>query len=1031
MEFVKLHESLENLHHGREKYRSYYIPAPSKAEAVSGNSSRVRLLNGDWDFCYYESFAKAFPESYLGEINFSKVEYGKIPVPSCWQTQGYDQHQYTNVRYPFPYDPPYVPDNNPCAVYRHTFGLSDTDIKFSSYLNFDGVDSCFYLWVNGQFVGFSQISHSTSEFDITKYVSAGTNELIILNLKWCAGSYLEDQDKLRMSGIFRDVYLLARPASHIRDYFVKTCIDLDGNSAEISIEFETAGHPEITCTLCAPDGSEIETKTGRDTIFKIAAPKLWNAENPVQYSLLLSTPDEFISQPVGLIKTEISDGILLINGVPIKFRGVNRHDSDPVTGYTISREHALHDLKLMKLHNINAVRTAHYPNAPWFYQMCAQYGFYVIAESDVEIHGTTSIFGGGGHTYGLLACDPRFEKAITDRQMSNVIQHKNCAAVVAWSLGNEAGYGPNFVSAAKWVKSYDPSRLVHYEGSVFMPAGENYDTSDLDFDSRMYPSFKDIDNYFATETGGPKKPYLLCEYAHAMGNGPGCLEDYHEKMYEYPRFSGGFVWEWCDHAVYAGKTPDGREKYQYGGDFGEFPHDGNFCMDGLVYPNRKPHTGLLEYKNVLRPIRAAWKGEPGMAGRSADVELLAHASRAGHSADAEPPAHVPHTIVLKNYLDFTNAADFADIHWQLLTDGDIAASGQMPCPSIPPHGKAEATIQLPQAGGDSSLLIRYVQKTGTALAPVGHELGFDQLTISKEISQPCIPKTGTVPAITTDGRLTTVTGSSFRYTFDRTTGLFDTMVKNGKTLLEKPMEFNIWRAPTDNDRNIKWVWQRAGYNRHTVKVYESTSYMQDKLAVIECTLSIGAVYIQRILDINARFEIDGSGVVKAKFDCHFNREFVSDSGKAFLPRFGIRMFMPRAFDSLEYFGYGPYESYIDKRRASWLGNFTSNVEAQHEDYIRPQENGSHYGCRRMSLSDGDMALRVANNETFSFNVSPYTQEELTKKAHNYELEPCGMTVVCIDHKQAGIGSNSCGPELLEKYWLADERFTFEFALAVE
>ena len=1001
MEFVKLHESLAKLHSGREKYRSYYIPASCKEETVSGNSSRVKSLNGNWDFCYYESFAKAFPESYNNELDLSKVVYKKITVPSCWQTEGHDRHQYTNVKYPFPYDPPYVPDDNPCAVYRHSFNISDADMTLKSYLNFDGVDSCFYLWINGEYVGFSQISHSTAEFDITKFVKAGANELILLNMKWCVGSYLEDQDKLRMSGIFRDVYLLSRPASHVRDYFVKTDITNDG--AEIFIELETVGNPDVTFTLHSPDGDTIETKAGNNALFKIANPQLWNAENPVQYNLLISTPDEFISQPIGVRKIEIVDGIVLVNDVPVKFRGVNRHDSDPVTGYTISREQALRDLELMKLHNINAIRTAHYPNAPWFYQMCAEYGFYVIAESDVEIHGTSTIYGGAqSKTFGLIACDPRFEDAIVDRQMSNVMQHKNCAAVVIWSLGNEGGYGPNFISAAKWVKGYDPSRLVHYEGSFHMPPGENYDTSVLDIYSRMYPSTQAIDDYFAAE--GEKKPYVLCEYSHAMGNGPGCLEDYQEKIFAHPGLCGGFVWEWCDHAVYVGTTPDNRDKYHYGGDFGEFPHDGNFCMDGLVYPSRKPHTGLIEYKNVLRPIRAMWKDAPGGA------------------------------VILKNHFDFTCASEFMDIHWQLLTGGIEVASGKMDCPPVPPHGEVELVLPFPQASGDSSLVIRYMQKVDTALVAAGYELGFDQLIISEDISVPCLPVAGAAPKLNSNGRIITITGENFRYEFNRTTGLFDTMVNNQKTLLERPMEFNIWRAPTDNDRNIVHHWRWAGYDRHTVKVYECEYSTQDKLAVIETKFSIGAVYIQRILDITARFEIDASGAVKVKLDCHFSRDFVSEVGadgtrrKAHLPRFGIRMFMPRAFDSLEYYGYGPYESYIDKRRASWLGVFTSSVDAQHEDYIKPQENGSHYGCRYMTLSDEDFTLRVANAETFSFNVSPYTQEELTAKAHNYELEPSGMSVVCIDYRQAGIGSNSCGPELSEKYWLAEERFNFEFML---
>ncbi len=1014
MQFTKFHEDPQVLHVGTCPNRSYYIPCAPGETDWEGLSSRVMSLNGTWGFRYEPSFADAFPETENGELMVDLDDLGEIPVPSCWQTQGFDHHQYTNVRYPFPFDPPYVPEDNPCGLYARTFTLSADQKALGCFLNFEGVDSCFYLWVNGEFAGYSQVSHSTSEFDISDLVKEGENELFVLVLKWCDGSYLEDQDKLRMSGIFRDVYLLFRPQNYVRDYFVHTDLNDDFTHADITVDLETVGEPAVSARLFTPDGdllAQAQAENGKLS-FSVDNPVLWNAEMPRQYELLLETPDECIHQKVGVRRIEVKGDVLYFNGQIIRFRGVNRHDSDPITGYTISRQQATKDLALMKLHNINAIRTSHYPNAPWFPQLCSEYGFYMIGEADLECHGTVTVYNGDNDTYGDIARDPRFEKAILDRSQRNVMRDKNCVAITMWSLGNESGYGPNIVNAGKWVKAYDPSRLLHYESVLHSEKDKAYDMTMIDVFSRMYASNEYIDDYFASSEdpmgSGARKPFVQCEYIHAMGNGPGGIKEYLEQMDKYPGFCGGFVWEWCDHAIYQGRTPDNLDKYGYGGDFGEFPHDDNFCMDGLVYPDRTPHTGLLEYKNGIRPLKARW--EDGV-------------------------------LYIKNNLDFTELSSYVSADYTISVDGETVAAGTLELPELLPHEEKAVpfTAELPEG---CSLLIASYTREDAPFVPAGHETGFDQLfPYGEPACAPIAPASSGTVSVQQDGRYITVSGDTFLYQFNRKTGLFDSLVNRNVSLLSLPMQWNLWRAPTDNDRNIRNVWQEAGYDRTTVRVYESQGSVENGVAVITCRLSIAAIYIQRILDIDARWEIDANGRLDASFHCVRNSDFVFGNGVQIwpehrgnvlsLPRFGVRLFMPETFSEVEYFGYGPMESYSDKHLASYLGRFASRVEDQHEDYIKPQENGSHFGTRDVVVSDGMTGLKATSDKPFSFSVSPFTQEELTEKKHDYELETSGYTVVCLDYKQNGIGTNSCGPLPELQYRFDEQEFTFRLVLETE
>lgn len=1024
MNLPKYYEDPKILHLGTMPYRSYYIPfetgkaASEILETAREDSKKVTMLSGDWKFHYYRNRFDADENFYSPEFNAG--DFDTIPVPGCWQILGYEMNQYTNVNYPFPYDAPYMPEENPCGAYIKKFSMEKDQLSQKNFLNFEGVDSCFYVWLNGKFLGYSQISHSTSEFEISDFLQMGENTLAVLVLKWCDGSYLEDQDKLRFSGIFRDVYIVSRPKEHIRDYFVKSEVSADCKKAKILVDLEFYKE-EVPVTFTLLDADENESRYSTDgkrlfhagkgkvlgtgtgaggkAEFKLDQPRLWNAEKPVLYTLMIQSEEETIVQRIAVRKVEIVNQLIYVNNTAIKIKGVNRHDSDPYTGAAVLEVQALKDIYLMKQHNINGIRTSHYPNSPWFFQMCDEMGFYVISESDIESHGSEAIYRNRfERTFGEIAQMDIFYDAIRDRVESNVRRNKNCGSIIFWSLGNESGYSKAFEDAASWIKSYDKTRLTHYESSIHETGGHKNDTSMLDVYSRMYDSMEGIEEYF--EKNEMKKPYVLCEFIHAMGNGPGDIEDYFAKIYKEDRFAGGFVWEWCDHAVYMGKTPEGKDKFYYGGDFGEYPHDGNFCVDGLVFPDRRVGTGLLEYKNVIRPVRASIE----------DVD-------SGF-------------IYFENKLDFINLKDYLKVNYDVVCNGEIIGSGMIDELDIPAKtGKlVKVSFTVPESG-ICHLKLNYSLKAEKPYAAADHVLGFDQLLLQEGRYQAetmnSVTESGSQSEIQVieEERTVIIKGGTFRYVYNKLTGTFDSMVKNQISYLEKPMEYNIFRAPADNDRNIKIKWREAGYDRHTVRVYSTETENSDTV-IISSVLAIAAIQREHILDIKIKWSIDKNGGIEVKL------EGIRNTLMPYLPRFGLRMFLPKVFDRAEYFGYGPYESYIDKHRGTYLGRFDQNVSKMYEDYIRPQENSSHYGCHYLQLKDeNNNSLQVTGNEDFSFNVSEYTQEELTKKGHNFELEKSGYTVLCLDYKNSGIGSNSCGPELIKKYRLDEEKIAFNWKIS--
>ena len=1002
----RYYENLNVLHENTMPARAYYIPASKRMDNLVEHreeSDRMQLLNGTWKFQYFTSIYN-IKDSFF-EKNYDTENFDEIQVPSVWQMAGYDTHQYTNIRYPFPFDPPYVPQDIPCGAYVHNFEYSRDEKASKAFLNFEGVDSCFYVWINGSYVGYSQVSHMTSEFDVTDVLQDGTNTVAVLVMKWCDGSYLEDQDKFRMSGIFRDVYILKRPKQAISDYHIKTRIEDMLAKVEIEMKFYSPLNVKISIEdrngAVVALGSIAEEGTA---VLEIASPELWNTENPYLYKLILETENEVIVDHIALRKIEIKDQVIYLNGQKIKFRGVNRHDSDPVTGFTINLEQITTDLTLMKQHNFNAIRSSHYPNAPFFYEMCDKYGFMVIDEADIEAHGPFMIYRKEDTDYNRfkrwnekIADDPVWEEAIVDRVKLMVERDKNRFCIVMWSMGNESAYGCNFEKALEWTKNFDPDRITQYESARYRNYDETYDYSNLDVYSRMYPALSEIQEYLDKDGS---KPFLLVEYCHSMGNGPGDFEDYFQMIQDNDKMCGGFVWEWCDHAIAHGTAENGKTIYAYGGDHGEEIHDGNFCMDGLVYPDRTVHTGLLEYKNVYRPAR-----------------VISYNKESGE-------------LVLHNYMDFDDLKDYVKISYELTQDGLVISKGILPEFSVAPHGegKTNLKINVPENGKCYLKLIYHLKKE-LPLLDEDHILGFDEIEVSKEdtkckLAEKWIPKTVVDSELQVNENDTQIhiKGREFAYTIDKRTALFTEMKFAGREYLNHPMELNIWRAPTDNDMYIKSEWKKAHYDKAYTRAY-TTEVVQGKHGVkITSHASVVAETVQKILDVTITWKIEAAGKIDADIAVTKDDEFPD------LPRFGVRMFLDKKLSAVRYFGMGPQESYCDKHQAASHGLYRADVGDLHEDYIRPQENGSHYDCEYVELNNSRYGIVASAEKAFSFNASYYTQEELEKKTHNYELIESDSVVFCVDYALNGIGSNSCGPVVLEQYRFDDVLFRFQFTL---
>ena len=1002
------HKTMEVLHYGCEKPRAYFIPYDSQNGAIAderGASKFLKSLCGTWDFKFFPS-VNEIPD-FLSD-GFCRDGMDKIPVPMSWQMlldRGYDVPNYTNVNYPYPLDPPHVPDDNPCGLYIRDFILTEQDLAGkTAMLNFEGVDSCFYLWVNDNFAAYSQVSHMTSEIDITSFVRPGKNTIKVLVLKWCDGSYLEDQDMWRLSGIFREVYLLFRDENRIDDIYVKPELSDDFSSAVVKAVIKTNARTEIVCRLTAPDGSLAGAVAcsvdGEETIEfpRIDAPELWSDESPALYRLDIHSGNEYICLRVGLRKVEIVGKCFLINGKKVKAKGVNRHDSHPILGHATPLDHIVRDLMIMKAHNVNMVRTSHYPNDPRFVGLCDKYGLYVCDETDLECHGV-GIY--SDHT--PLTTDPEWTHVYLDRAERMFERDKNHPCIIMWSVGNESGSGLNHKKMIEYFHKNDPSRPVHAEDDARRfatilhdeDAGKKHevkytDIQDyIDFHSRMYPNVNEMLSLYVKDKR-VTKPLFLCEYCHAMGNSPGDLREYWDLIYDHDELFGGCVWEFTDHSVATGSNMYADPHYTYGGDFGDRPNDGNFCVDGLVYPDRRPHIGLLELKQAIKPFRAEYCGD-------GDIRI-------------------------KNLRYFKDLSDLY-LDFSVERNGTVIISGKIDALNIAPQKSRKYKLfDAPEyKKGTYTLNIYVKERQEKPWAKAGHEVGFAQFLLAENRGSRSASGNGTV-TLEKNGSDFTISCLETSYTISGISGMLTSINDNGEEMVIAPVLPTAWRAPTDNDINIKNDWKKYCLDRLTVKCYGvSVTKNTPEECIVSADISLGSAPIAPVMRAVVTYSLKPERGLEISYDVHV------EDAVPYLPRFGVKFSMPEGCENIRYFGYGPHGSYCDMNLSSRLGDYTTTATDNFEHYIRPQENSAHFGCRWAYVSSlTGHGIFFSSCDPFSFSASHFTPEYLTVTAHDYELVPDSHTTVIIDYAQSGMGSNSCGPALMEKYRLKEKNFKFTF-----
>ncbi len=991
----------------REPQRAYYVPFSDKTDAMTKHweeSDRCTLLNGEWNFKYLES-PLDIPD------NISDIVYeNTLPVPSCWECFGYGQIWYTNINYPFQYDPPYTLSMNPVGVYSRKFNLENTD---KMYMVFEGVSSYFELYINGRYVGMSRGSHLQAEFDITDYVNVGENTVTAAVYTWNAESYLEDQDFFRFHGIFRDVYLLNRPTEHIRDIYIKPNV-----SGEAVFEYDfVGGSKPISVEISDPSGNVIlNAQVQNGNSVKIDNPRLWSAEHPNLYGVLIDCGGEYIYKRIGFVSVATSkDGELLINGVSVKLKGVNRHDSNPKTGYYTSREDMERDIVLMKQHNINCVRTSHYPNHPEFLEMCDRYGLYVMDECDQETHGVEHAFGLCSlASIGEMASNEDILGSYMDRMIRMVERDKNSPSIFSWSLGNEGQFGTNHVKMSEWTKKRDDSRLIHYERTAFPNKAYGADQIKIDpcvdFISRMYTNLECLE--IQGNMRNDERPYFLAEYCHAMGLGPGEVKDYWDIIYKHKRLIGGCIWEWCDHAVEK-KLANGKTGYIYGGDSGEFPHDGNFCCDGLVFPDRTPSTGLLEYKKVIEPLKIT----------CVDIK----------SGEFE----------IENRYDFSDLSEFA-FGYEVTADGKVIDGGELKI-SAKPHETVKVKIDYsaPESVKDG-VFIEIFMNTAKAYdwCEIGHRLAWAQFEIPTEIR---VPSAEPLEKITAeDGkRYITVQSGAAEVIVDKVRGMICSVKKNGAELLARPSDIVIWRALIDNDNYVKPIWESEFFHKTYFKVRSVCTEITDTACVIKVDGAQGSNSRLPIFDIKIEYTITSNGI---KTNIHADKNDIKAMNRTSseetsldlnlkkdideVPRFAMRFALKPEFEDITYFGMGDRECYVDYHEHAKMNVWNSTVTDEYEPYIVPQDCGNHINVKWLELKSDTDSVGFSADRAFEFSALHYTMEEMYEKAHAFELEKSNSTEVMVCYKNRGVGSNSCGPALSRKYCVTDKVIDFEFNIKI-
>jgi len=1019
------------LHRNRLAPRASFFPFPDKDSVLEKDATSpwVMSLNGEWRFHYAATPYDVPPGAEAAE--YDDRAWDSIRVPMSWQLAGYGRPHYTNVAYPFPVDPPRVADENPTGVYRRIFHVPGSWANMRIFLLFQGVDSAFHLWINGRPAGFSKGSRLPAEFEITDLVRPGRDNALAARVyQWSDGSYLEDQDMWWLSGIFRDVHLVAMPRVHIRDFSVRTELDGACENAMLRVQARissvAAAGGSVEMGLFGPDGgialdkpvrATFRAARGGEVSARMAAfvekPLKWTAETPHLYTLVLSLKDaagrvvESIASAVGFRKIELADGVFLVNGAAIKLKGVNRHEHHPDLGRAVPLEAMVRDVVLMKTHNINAVRTSHYPDDPKFYDLCDRYGIYVIDECDLETHGM-----GMAGKLNQLTDDPEWEAACVDRMKRMVERDKNHPCVIMWSLGNESGFGRNHEAMAKWARRADPTRLIHYEGDHELKAADVY--------SMMYPAvdFLARAGEGKPETDGDRhgyrpnrpeclnRPVICCEYAHAMGNGPGGLREYWDVFYKYRRLQGGCVWEWMDHGIRR-RLPDGREDFAYGGDFGDVPNDGNFVIDGLVFPDRTPSPGLVEYKKVLEP-----------------VIIEAQDLGAGR-------------FKVTNRYEFLSL-DHLKVVWRVEEEGVAIASGDADPPDIGPGMSGLLTIPYAlkpgYAGGKSLwMTVSFILANDTLWARAGHEVAWGQFCLyepSRNEPFPARSRRADPVRMRSDGRSIVFSGLDDTITFDRVLGTVVSWRRGGRELVRLGPRLNLWRAPTDNDRNWgrgdEYQWRQAGLDRlqHRVDGIEA-SVDRDGIGHVVARVRVAPPSYARAFICAFEYRITADGFVALRVESEPWGDW-----PATIPRFGMQLRLSPALDRVRWFGLGPGEAYPDSCQAARMGLYSRTVDELLTPYVFPQENGNRMDVRWAELSDPQgNGLAVIGCPKFNFSAHWHTPEDFDRARHTSELIRRDFVTLNIDQRQHGLGTASCGSGVLEKYWLKPAAFDFSIVLA--
>ncbi|GLI56960.1 beta-galactosidase [Propionigenium maris DSM 9537] len=983
------------LHKNRLNPRAHFFTYDSREKALSnqpGDSKGFKLLNGMWKFSYYEN-PLLVPKEFYSE-DFDNSSWDRLEVPSCWQLKGYGQMQYTDEGYPFTVNAPHVPSENPTGLYSRDFYMSTEELSGETIIRFDGVDSIFYLYINGNEVGMSKGSRLTAEFDISSFVKEGRNKIDVKVLQWSEASYIEDQDMWWLSGIFRDVFLISRERVHIEDLTIRTDLDADYRDAQLNVDMAVAGKTQeeikVTYTLLDRDERIVHSEersypagnSSISTTFDVANPRKWSAEDPYLYKLLIEMSvgetREVICQRVGFRTIEVKGNKFYLNGRYFMIKGVNRHDHDPRNGRTVSKERIKRDLILMKQHNINAVRTSHYPNEPYFYDLCDELGLYVMAETDLEAHGFMWV-----EDLSRLSCNPSWRDAYVDRIERAVHREKNHPSIIFWSLGNESGFGDNFRAMAARCRELDSTRPIHYE--------EDREAEVVDIISTMYSSTEKMDGFGQEENS---KPRLICEYAHAMGNGPGGLKEYQDVFYKYENIQGGFVWEWIDHGIYM-EDEEGRPYYAYGGDYGDYPNNSNFCIDGLVFPDQTPSPGLKEYKKVIEPVKIS------------------------------PLNMEEGRVEVKNMLDFT-PLDIFTLKWEVCAGEEILLSGSQDLEAILPQESADLTLDIASVRAlvkntDHWLNMYVVTRSSTPWAEAGHEVTREQIKLpiyrEEEYSSPIV----NLPLnVEEEDHALTVTGHEFSITFCKVRGKLLSYKLNEREVIERSPAFNMWRAPIDNDMYVKKIWDKK-YFKHTAESVFSVDYnIEDKFVEVTTTTRVAPPVFEYGYDITYIYRIYNSGILEVSLKGVPKNEF-----PAMLPKLGLQLGIKGDYSKTAWYGRGEGESYCDSKLANLLGVYRMDVEGLFTNYVYPQENGNRTDTMWVSLTTnkGD-GLFIKGSRPIDFSAHYYTTEDLETATHQNKLRKREFITLNLDYAQNGLGSNSCGQEQLPQYKLEAKEFDY-------